>query len=124
MAKMEYPEEFEQLWQIYPKRAGGNPKRKAYIAFNARLKQGYEYSDIKAGLLRYIEYCKGTAVIGSPYVQQAATFFGLNEAWEEDWDLPEPEIKETIEQKGARLGIQARPGESMESYTRRIQQAR
>ena len=121
---MEYPEEFEQLWKIYPRRAGGNPKRKAFNAYKARLREGVRYEALQAGVLRYYNFCRETDRIGSEFVQQTATFFGLNEAWDEDWALPKKEIKETVEEKGRRLGLTARVGESMEAYTRRIQQAR
>ena len=120
-----YTEDFERLWKIYPKRAGGNPKPRAFKAYNAILKQGHTHSDIKEGLERYAAFCKGTAVIGSPYVMQAATFFSANtESWLEDWDLPKQEVKETTEQKGRRLNMPARVGESMEEWERRIAQAR
>ena len=122
---MEYTNDFEQLWKIYPKRAGGNPKPRAFKAFAARLKEKVLYSDLQAGVLRYYSYCKQTGILQSAYVMQAATFFSANtESWTEDWLIPEKEIKETTEQKGRRLNMPARIGESMEDWTRRIQQAR
>lgn len=122
---MNYSDEFTELWVIYPRRAGGNPKPRAFKAYNAIIKQGHAHSDIKAGLERYAVYCEGMAIIGSPYVLQAATFFSANsESWLETWELPQQEIKETVEEKGRRLNIQPRVGESMDAYTRRIQQAR
>ena len=121
---MKYPDEFEQLWKIYPKRAGNNPKRKAFNAYKARLREGVRYEALQAGILRYYNFCRQTDRIGSEYVQQVATFFGLNEAWDEAWEPPKKEIKETIEEKGKRLNILPRPGDSMDEYNRRIQQAR
>jgi len=89
---MKYTNDFEILWKIYPKRAGGNPKPRAYKAFQARLKEKVLYSDLQAGVLRYYNYCKGMAQIGSPYVMQTATFFSANtESWDEPWELPKPE---------------------------------
>jgi len=56
---------------------------------------------------------------------QASTFFGVNnEAWTEDWELPKAETKETMEDKGKRLNIQPRIGESMSAWKKRIEQAR
>lgn len=121
---IKYTEDFEQLWVNYPNRAGGNPKRKAFMALQARIKQGYEYSDIMEGVMRYATYCKAMALIGSPFVQQTSTFLGLNEAWEESWSVPQKEVKESNEQKGKRLGIPAKVGESMAEWETRIQQAR
>src|SRR5699024_2851148 len=34
--RWQYPEWFESLWSIYPKRAGGNSKKAAHKALNAR----------------------------------------------------------------------------------------
>lgn len=86
--KHTYPIQFDALWAMYPKRAGGNPKIDAYNKFKARLKQGYEYEDIHNGLLRYINYCEKTDRIGTEFVLQGATFFGPKEWFLEDWDLP------------------------------------
>lgn len=88
MSKIEYPDWFEQMWSIYPKRAGGNPKRKAFKAINARLKQGYESTEIRQGLEAYVTFCEKTARIGSEFVMQAATFFGPDERWSDDWTPP------------------------------------
>ena len=122
---IKYTEDFNQLWKIYPMRAGGNPKPKAFKAFTARLKEKVPYSYLQAGLLRYYNFCKETGILNTPYVLQAATFFSANsEAWTEDWEIPKPEVKETIEQKGKRLNMPARIGESMGEWQRRIAQAR
>lgn len=122
---MNYTEDFEQLWKQYPRRAGGNPKPRAFKAFTARLKEKVLYSELEAGLSRYSEYCKQTGILNTSYVLQAATFFSANtESWDEDWELPKAEIKETAEQKGKRLNIPARPGESYDEWERRIAQAR
>jgi len=122
---MNYTEDFEQLWKIYPKRAGGNPKPKAFKAFTARLKEKVLYSDLQAGLLRYYNFCKQTGILNTPYVMQSSTFFSANsEAWCEDWEVPKPEVKETLVEKGKRLNIMAKVGESMSQYEKRIAQAR
>jgi len=120
-----YSQDFEQLWGIRPRRAGGDPKPRAFKAFTARLKEKVLYSDLQAGMLRYYNFCKGTGILRTSYVMQAATFFSANtEAWNEGWELPEEEIIESIEEKGRRLGIMAGIGESMDAYKKRIQQAR
>lgn len=124
MSKIKYPDEFEQLWKIYPKRRPSNPKIKAFKAFTARLKQGYSYNDMKEGLIRYIACKEAENQIGTPFILQGGTFFGPDEWFLEDWEPPKKEIKETIEEKGKRLNILPRPGESMDEYNRRIQQAR
>jgi len=122
---MKYPDNFEQLWKEYPPRAGGRKKPLAFKAFTARLKEKVHYSDLQAGVLRYYNYCKGMGMLNTPYVMQASTFFSVNtESWDEPWDLPVNEAKETTEQKGKRLNMPAKIGESMEAWERRISQSR
>jgi len=117
-----YTEEFERLWVQYPKRAGGNPKPKAFKAFTARLKEKVDYSELEAGLRRYSEFCKQTGILNTPYVMQASTFFSANtESWTEEWEIPQKEVKETIEQQAARKGITPKLGELMPDYIRRVQ---
>ncbi len=122
---MNYTDEFERLWKIYPKRAGGNPKPKAFKAFTTRLKEKVLYNELEGGLRRYSAFCRETGILNTPYVLQASTFFGVNnEAWTESWDIPEKEIKETPEEKGKRLNMPARIGETMIDWERRIAQVR
>ena len=71
---VEYPEEFEHTWAIYPPRAGGNPKRRAYRAWVARRNGGVSAEEMHAGVERYRRYCELTRKIGTEYVKQAATF--------------------------------------------------
>lgn len=121
----QYSKDFEKVWLIRPNRAGGDPKPRAFKAFTARRKEKVHYSDLLAGMLRYYNFCKETGILGTSYVMQAATFFSANtEAWTEDWEAPIKEVKETIEQKGIRLNMPARVGESMDQWERRIAQAR
>ena len=97
---MIYTQQFTDLWLIYPRRSGGNPKPKAFKAFNARIKEKVPYEEIRDGLRRYSEFCKQTCILNTPYVMQAATFFSANtESWCEEWSIPEPETKKTANQK-------------------------
>ena len=88
-----YTEEFEALWSYYPKRIGNNPKRKAYHAYNARVKQGYDHNSMINGLKRYCVFCEKTGIINTSYVMHASTFLGLDENFLEDWEPPKPEIE-------------------------------
>lgn len=90
---MKYTEDFENLWAIYPKRRPNNSKAKAFKAFNARLRQGYQYEDIKAGLERYIACKEAEGAIGTEFIMMAATFFGPDEHFTEDWEPPEKKEK-------------------------------
>lgn len=122
---MNYSQDFEQLWKIRPRRAGGDPKPRAFKAFRARLKEKVLYGDLYQGYLRYYNFCKETGILRTSYVMQSATFFSANtEAWNEDWELPVQEIIETIEEKGKRLKMSPRVGESWDQYEQRIAQTR
>lgn len=84
----DYPEFFEQIWEAYPKRAGGNSKRKAHRAYELALRRGCSAIEIYEGVLRYAQYCEATNKIQTEFVMMAATFFGPDHHFEEDWDLP------------------------------------
>ena len=122
--EMNYTEDFEQLWLIYPKRSPNNNKRDAYKQYAARLKQGHSHGDIMAGTKRYGKCMEMMGNIGTPFVMCGKTFLGASEHFMEEWEPPKPEIKETTEQKGIRLNMPARIGESMDQWERRIAQAR
>lgn len=79
---------FSSLWQAYPRRAGGNPKRKAMAAYSARIREGISHDDLAAGVERYASYVRVTHGEGSRFVMQAATFLGPDERWAEDWQPP------------------------------------
>lgn len=83
-----YSPEFEEAWQAYPKRAGGNSKAAAFKAWKARLKDGVKPEDMLAGVKRYAAYVRTTGSVGTQYVKQAATFFGPDRHFEEAWQTP------------------------------------
>ena len=116
---MTYPDKFEQLWLIYPKRSPSNNKRDAYKQYAARLKQGHSHSDILEGTKRYKACMEAMGNIGTPYVKEAKTFFGASEHFMEDWTPPKPEVKKDIgSQQGYPPGFdpsrQCSGGESVE----------
>ncbi len=121
---MTYPDLFEQIWLLRPQRIGNNPKRKAFHAYNARIKEGYEHLDMINGLRRYTAFCEASGTIGTPYVMHMSTFLGKDENFMEEWEPPQVERVETVEDKGRRLGITPRVGELMDAFVRRVQQSR
>ena len=80
-AASRYTPEFEELWQIYPKRQGSNPKRAAYHAVRARLKAGETLSVIREGVVAYRAYCDATGDTGGEFVMQAVRFFGTSQEY-------------------------------------------
>lgn len=87
-SKENYSNEFEQAWQAYPKRAGGNSKAAAWKAWKARIKDGVTTVAMLHGVNRYAAYVRATGSAGTQYVKQAATFFGPDRHFEESWQAP------------------------------------
>jgi hypothetical protein len=86
LAAGSYPPEFDAVWAVYPKRAGGNPKRDAYLAWRARLRSGAPVEVLHAGLVRYAAFCDAEGKTGSQYVMQGRTFFGPSDHYLETWE--------------------------------------
>lgn len=81
-----YPAEFEAAWSAYPKRSGGNSKRGAFRAWEARVKAGADAGELLAGTTRYADFVRSEGKEGSRYVMQASTFFGPDEHYAEPWE--------------------------------------
>lgn len=86
----EYPEDFQRLWEAYPRRSGSNDKRKALKAWTARLRAGHSPGEILAGVERYARWCEATGKVGTEMVKQAATFLGPADPphFAEAWAVP------------------------------------
>jgi len=118
-----YTDEFNLLWAEYPKRTG-NPKAAAYSQYKARIKAGYKDSDIIEGTKRYKQFCIATGKMGTEFIMQAKKFYGRDEWFLEDWEIPTIEVKESLSDKANRLNIQPNRGESQQAYDNRVRAAR
>jgi len=78
-----YSAEFESFWAEYPKREGGNSKKGAYKAWNARLRSGVKAEDLILSAKRYADQMQAKGNVGTSFVKQAATFLGPDEHWRE-----------------------------------------
>ncbi|MCS4271178.1 MULTISPECIES: hypothetical protein [Raoultella] len=85
--KKTYPDEFELVWSIYPKRAGGNSKSDAYKAWHARIREGTAAEEIYSGVERYAAFVKFEGNLNTQYVKQAKTFFGPGMHFSEPWAI-------------------------------------
>lgn len=94
-AKQDYSPEFEEAWQVYPKRSGGNPKPSAWKAWSARIREGVKPADMLTGVQRYASYVTATGKANSEYVKQASTFFGPDHHFAESWDAPSSQQRST-----------------------------
>lgn len=86
----EYPEPFEELWEVYPERRGNSNKGGAYRKWRANLQKGISHADMLEGVLSYREFLRQEGKIGSKFVKMAKTFLGPEEHFREDW-LDQPE---------------------------------
>ncbi|EFE9533373.1 DNA-binding protein [Escherichia coli] len=87
-ARQEYSPEFEQAWQEYPKRAGGNSKSAAFKAWKARIREGVTPETMLNGVKRYAAWVRVSGNIGTQFVKQASTFFGPDRHFDESWQQP------------------------------------
>ncbi|MBZ7451319.1 hypothetical protein FMJ32_27680 [Klebsiella michiganensis] len=85
--KKTYPDEFERVWLIYPKRVGGNSKSDAYKAWHARIRDGTAAEEIYSGVERYAAFVKFEGNLNTQYVKQAKTFFGPGLHFSEPWAI-------------------------------------
>ncbi|MEG5623324.1 helix-turn-helix domain-containing protein [Enterobacter hormaechei] len=101
-SKENYSNEFEQAWQAYPKRSGGNNKLSAFKAWNARIKQGVKPETMLEGVKRYAAFMASEGKIGTSFVKQAATFFGPDKHFDEPWLVETQENKVPTRQDQSR----------------------
>ncbi|EQA7453358.1 phage replisome organizer, partial [Escherichia coli] len=88
VGRVDYPDVFEQIWREYPLRAGANPKKSAFSAWKARLREGVPPEAMLDGVRRYARYLAVTGKTGTEFVQRATTFFGPARNFENPWLLP------------------------------------
>ncbi len=84
----DYPDEFEQAWREYPRRAGANPKKSAFSAWRARVREGTAPEAMLDGVRRYARFLAATGKLGTEFVQRATTFFGPDRNFENPWEPP------------------------------------
>ncbi|HDD9398988.1 TPA: DNA-binding protein [Escherichia coli] len=88
VGRVDYPDVFEQVWREYPLRAGANPKKSAFSAWKARLREGVPPEAMLDGVRRYARYLAATGKTGTEFVQRATTFFGPDRNFENSWLIP------------------------------------
>ena len=91
---------FEEVWKEYPRRAGGNSKVSARKAWDARVKSVVDPQAMVEGVRGYAAFIKADGKEGTVYVKHAATFFGPDEHWEDDYALP----TNGVNASGAKVG--------------------
>lgn len=79
---------FDDFWEIYPRRAGGDSKKLALRAWNARVSEGIPPDKIVDGARRYANFVSATGKTGTEYVKQASRFLGVGHHFEELYQIP------------------------------------
>lgn len=83
---------FETAWAAYPKRPG-NPKGRAWKAYQARVAGGEDPAAILAGVKAYAAYVEREA-IPVKYIKHTATFFGDTKPYLDDYgEVTSPPIQ-------------------------------
>lgn len=98
-SSQEYSPEFESAWRAYPKRAGANNKSTAGKAWAARIRSGVSAEVMLAGVQRYAAFVVATGKSGTEFVKQAATFFGPDHHFDEEWAAPAAPQRQTASQQ-------------------------
>ena len=77
----EIEREFDQLWQLYPRKIG---RKKAFDSFKkARKTKKIPFETVQSGLYRYIKYLESQAT-EEQYIMHASTWFN-QEKWLDDY---------------------------------------
>lgn len=76
-------EKFEEAWRQYPRREGGNSKKAALKAWNARVREGIDPDVMTGAVKAYAKVMQDKGNVGTPYVKQASTFFGPDRHFDE-----------------------------------------
>lgn len=77
--------EFEEIRKAFPRRAGSQRWADALGAYRARKREGCTFEEVMAGVRRYADFVEAQGNAGTAFVQQAATFFGTNRGFQEEW---------------------------------------
>ena len=75
--------EFEQLWELYPKKMGKKDALKHYI----KSRKKYSYEQIKQGIERYVDYIEQNN-IQEQYIKYGSSWFN-QECWNDTYDKKE-----------------------------------
>lgn len=89
-----YSAEFEEAWAEYPKR-GNHSKAAAFKCWNTRLKEGASMESMVEGMRRFAAVMVAEAR-PSKMVMHAATFFGPDKRYEDEWIVPRAEVRRAL----------------------------
>jgi len=126
-SKNTYSPHFEIAWANYPRRVGNNSKQKASAAYEKRRQEGVMADELNFATTAYCTFCDAT-VEDKKFVLMAATFFGCQRLYEQDWTVPDktesmPKSNDDLVSWSANKGFRTpRAGESWSEYRQAVQQ--
>jgi hypothetical protein len=75
--------EFEEIWELYPRKIGKSPALAKYI--KAR-NDGVEFETVKSGVEKYAEHCK--TIKDKKYIKHGSTWFN-QKCWDDEYEVKE-----------------------------------
>lgn len=79
--------EFEELWELYPKKRGKKEAFNSYCKYRKSLKDDYiTKEDVRAGIEKYNNYIR-VNYVQDRFIKYGSTFFE-ERSWEDDYTLP------------------------------------
>lgn len=124
---------FERIKAAYPKREGGHGWPIARAKILASIANGASYERILAGTVAYAAHCRKKGQTGTEFVQQARTFYGPGQWWDEYADMDIRTVQQVAEDtewsrlkaKAAKEGFrQPVEGESIQVYNTLLERHR
>jgi hypothetical protein len=95
---------FSELWAVFPKRDGNNPRKPALQSYLRALKKGATKEEICDGALRYTAHCDA----GTRFVQQCVTWLN-QEGWKNEYVAGKAKQSELMDAGDRLIGkLQAR----------------
>lgn len=95
--RKELEEEFEQLWEMYPRKQGKKKALDCYISARTS-KDPVTFEKAKQGISNYIFYIKESG-LDPKYIKHGSTWFN-QQSWNDDYTVYKKEEKQTREEKG------------------------
>ncbi|WP_158785128.1 hypothetical protein [Pantoea sp. BAV 3049] len=118
-----YPEDFETLWQAYPRRLGADGKAMAYKAWQVRISEGILPQTMLEAVQRYAAYCDAERLTGTKFVQMPQRFLGPYHEFDNPWTPSQdsvnsgnsggkhgqnPEALRTVQEQRRQCGLEQR----------------
>ncbi len=129
---MSTDELMKRLRAVYPKRDGGHGWGVVPRLIEKAVANGADVERIEQGTKNYAVHCRKKGMVGTEFVQQARTFYGQGQWWEEwaDMDMRTPAekaaetAKAAVVQRAAHVGFRAqKEGEPDYRYEQELREA-